>query len=314
MNENSFGKYGVMCEKVNDAEDNEVIFRQLIENINNVFWVMDLVTTKIIYISPAYEEIWGRPCNFLYDNPSSFMTCVHPRDLPKIKKVMEHLQITGEKVEEEYRIIRSDGSIRWIWGRMFSIFDNQNKVYRIVGVAEDITRRKQLEHELIRLATVDPLTGTNNRYSFLERGQTELTRALRYGKPFTLLMLDIDDFKQVNDNFGHHMGDEVLKRMVRKSTVTLRETDIFGRLGGEEFGVILIETDAVKGLVIAERLRANLAKLKIKTGKKIIRFTVSVGLATLKKGDISIGKIMRRADKALYEAKNKGRNRVVRGC
>jgi len=312
--ENATGKYSALLKEVNSFEGNEGIFRRLIENINNAFWLMDLVTTKIIYISPAYEEIWGRPCQFLYDNPSSFMIYTHPEDLPKVKIVMERLQITGENFEEEYRILRPDGSIRWIWVRMFSFFDNQNKVYRIVGVAEDITRRKQLEHELIRLATVDPLTSTNNRYSFLERGQTELIRALRYGKPFTLLMLDIDDFKQVNDNFGHHMGDEVLKRMVSKSMATLRETDIFGRLGGEEFGVILIETDAVKGLVIAERLRANLAKLKIKTGKKTIRFTVSVGLAALKKGDTSIGKIMRRADKALYEAKNRGRNRVVKGC
>jgi len=311
INEDTSGKYCGLSTGVNSYEGNEEIFRQLIENINDAFWVMDLVTTRIIYISPAYEEIWGRTCQFIYDNPRSFMSCIHPKDLSKIKREIERLRMIGGKSEEEYRIIRPDGSIRWIRDRMFAVLDNQNTVYRLVGVAEDITKRKQLEQELIKLATVDPLTGTNNRYSFLEKAQAELTRALRYGKPFTLLMLDIDDFKQVNDNFGHHMGDEVLKRMVRKSMATLRKTDIFGRLGGEEFGVVLIETDAQKGLVIAERLRSNLAKLKIKAGKKVIHFTVSIGLATLKESDRTIEKIMRRADKALYEAKSKGRNRVI---
>ncbi|MFZ5943871.1 MAG: sensor domain-containing diguanylate cyclase [Bacillota bacterium] len=312
--EDASGRYCPLSKGMNSFEGNEEIFRQLIVNINDAFWVMDLVVSRFIYISPAYREIWGRPCQFLYDNPESFKSSIHPKDWSKIKTAMERLCITGEKSEEEYRIIRPDGSVRWIWGRMFPVVDSQNRVYRLVGVAEDITRRKQLEQELIKLATLDPLTGSNNRYSFLEKAQGELTRALRYEKPFTFLMLDIDDFKQINDNFGHHMGDEVLKRMVRKSMATLRKNDIFGRLGGEEFGVVLIETDPLKGLVIAERLRTNLAKLKIKNGKKAIGFTVSIGLAVLRESDRSIEQIMRRADKALYEAKNKGRNRVVRGC
>lgn len=214
---------------------------------------------------------------------------------------------------ENSKVVRKNGELRIISWTNNLLKDEQGNIIGILRSGIDITRRKELEQQLIKLATIDPLTGAYNRYSFLEKAQVKLNNSLRHKKDFTFLMLDIDNFKQINDNYGHHIGDEVLKAMVRECKALLRKTDIFGRIGGEEFGIALIETDAKKGLRVAERLRKNLAKLKIKTEKNPIYFTVSIGLATLLEGENSIEQIMKRADKALYEAKNNGRNCVRQG-
>jgi len=125
-------------------------------------------------------------------------------------------------------------------------------------------------------------------------------------------MLDLDHFKRINDTFGHHVGDMVLQAAVRVCRTILRATDIFGRVGGEEFAAILVETDSNEAAAVAERLRAGLAALTVNSEQGPVRFTVSIGLASLEKEDASFEAVLRRADRALYQAKEAGRNRVAR--
>ncbi len=180
-------------------------------------------------------------------------------------------------------------------------------------VFSDITPRKRLEAELRHLASTDPLTGASNRRHFLELGGREFSRSRRHHRPLSVLMIDIDRFKRINDRFGHDVGDKVLQRLVEVCLKTLRESDVFGRLGGEEFAVILSESDVPEAQVVADRLHRRLKEQRVASPQGEVRFTVSVGLAILRLTDASLEDILKRADRALYEAKRQGRDRVVAG-
>ncbi|MCP4340850.1 MAG: PAS domain S-box protein [Desulfobulbaceae bacterium] len=189
--------------------------------------------------------------------------------------------------------------------------DHQGNPAGMVVILRDITKSKTMEAELKRLASTDPLTGADNRRGFLEKGAYELRRAKRYNHPFSFLMMDVDHFKAVNDTYGHQFGDQVLKQLVSKSYNVIRDTDILGRLGGEEFAVILPETNTDTALIVGKRLNQELAKIQIKSDQGGIRFTVSIGFAMFEKDVDTVETIMARADSALYKAKMAGRNRLV---
>jgi diguanylate cyclase (GGDEF)-like protein len=190
--------------------------------------------------------------------------------------------------------------------------DVSGKFSNTIVIIEDITKRKNMENELERLATTDPLTGSKNRRSFLELFKQELKRSKRYTRSFALLMMDVDHFKGINDTHGHDMGDKVLKLLVAKSHSVLRDSDIFGRWGGEEFIILLPEIDLHQASSAAERLRGTLAKSELVANDgAIINFTVSIGFTLISRNNLSIDDIIKKADEALFMAKNQGRNRVV---
>jgi diguanylate cyclase (GGDEF)-like protein len=165
--------------------------------------------------------------------------------------------------------------------------------------------------ELERLATTDPLTGIYNRRYFMEFAVKEFLRSQRYSHVFCVIQMDIDQFKNINDSYGHAVGDEVLKAFAANCQELLRENDVFGRVGGEEFSIILPETEKEGTLIAAERLRQTSADLKVYADDRTVRFTVSIGVTSLRNNDDGIDAILRRADKALYQAKNGGRNKVI---
>lgn len=175
----------------------------------------------------------------------------------------------------------------------------------------DISEQKALQAELEHQARIDYLTGIANRRFFMEQGEAELARVDRYGNKLSVIMLDIDHFKAVNDNFGHAIGDQVLQKLGFILLEVLREIDIPGRLGGEEFAILLPETGREKALEVAERLRAVVAASHILLeSEQTLRFTISIGVTTLKDKNINIGTLLNLADKALYQAKQTGRNKV----
>ncbi|MDF1794527.1 MAG: diguanylate cyclase [Thalassobaculaceae bacterium] len=179
---------------------------------------------------------------------------------------------------------------------------------------------KQLEGlnvELERLATTDPLTGVANRRAFRDRATLELKRLERYGGRACLLMLDLDHFKQVNDSYGHDAGDAVLCAVAERLTGQLRETDVFGRLGGEEFAILATDTavrspDAAEssGEKIARRILLSIRDEPVLWNGLEIPVTTSIGLTELRQGDGSIDVALARADQALYASKDAGRDRV----
>lgn len=167
--------------------------------------------------------------------------------------------------------------------------------------------------ELEKLATTDSLTGIANRRHLLTLGEQEFYRAKRYKRPLSILMIDVDFFKQINDRYGHAVGDETLKVMVQVILTTLRQVDCFGRYGGEEFVVFLPETDLDQAMDVAERIRQTVAKVLVPVQKQLVPISISIGVAALREDDHILNTILIRADKALYEAKQLGRNQVISG-
>jgi diguanylate cyclase (GGDEF)-like protein/PAS domain S-box-containing protein len=181
----------------------------------------------------------------------------------------------------------------------------------VIGMGVDITQRKRLEDELRRLATTDALTGVATRGHFLESAQLEIERTQRYQRPLSVMMLDIDHFKSINDSHGHAAGDMAIRKVVGVLKQLLRGEDLVGRLGGEEFGVLLPETDIARATIVADRIREQIAALHIVNGENRIALTVSIGLTEYRHGDATIDALLLRADMALYDAKRGGRNRTV---
>ena len=162
-------------------------------------------------------------------------------------------------------------------------------------------------------ARTDELTGLSNRRFFVEAVENELIRTKRYSKECAFLMLDIDHFKKVNDNFGHAIGDIAIKKVAEVFIETVRKIDILGRIGGEEFGLLLVETDFENAFKIAERIRINVENIKLFDDKgNQVKLTISIGIAKYTNERDSLQELMMDSDRALYKAKNEGRNRVVK--
>lgn len=175
----------------------------------------------------------------------------------------------------------------------------------------DITERKARERELRRGANRDRLTGVATRGHVEQLAETELFRVSRYGRPLSLLLFDIDHFKQVNDTHGHPAGDQVLREVARRCQILVRASDLIGRWGGEEFLVMTPETALDGGSTLGERLRRAVADTPVilDTGERV-QVTISVGIAEYTASDADLASLLRRADMALYRAKASGRNRV----
>ena len=176
--------------------------------------------------------------------------------------------------------------------------------------ASDITDRKQVEEKLNELATTDDLTKLLNRRQFMEVAEHEIKRAKRYGRPLSLLVMDVDYFKSINDTYGHDVGDSVLRALADVSRNILRQIDILGRIGGDEFAVLLPETSFEDTLIIAERLRQVVASTIVSTSQDTLALTVSLGVTTLKDETQSLPTLLKNADIALYAAKESSRNKV----
>jgi diguanylate cyclase (GGDEF)-like protein/PAS domain S-box-containing protein len=199
----------------------------------------------------------------------------------------------------------------WLLVNAFPEFSLDGKLVKVVANFSDITEQKLLQQKLQDQAQVDYLTGLCNRRHFMHQAEMELARAIRYGKNLALFMMDVDHFKSINDSHGHQMGDLVLKKLAEICTGELREVDIIGRVGGEEFAVLLPETGEAEGAAVAERIRIAIENGKVSMDKGLpIRFNVSIGVTFLVSEEDNLDVLFARADRALYEAKAAGRNRT----
>lgn len=196
---------------------------------------------------------------------------------------------------------------RKVWATKLTPIIEEGRVVQLVGSAREITEQKMLEKQLRKLSDSDPLTGIYNRRKSMEELDGELQRSMRYDRPFSLLMVDLDRFKSINDRLGHSAGDVVLQRFVGVVQPILRGTDTFGRWGGEEFIIILSETDKNGALRMAERIRKAVSEKELIPHLTV---TVSIGIASLPEGPQDRDELVNAADAALYRAKDSGRNRV----
>jgi len=242
----------------------------------------------------------------------TFQDITHPDDLEADLSLMQELLAgirTSYQIEKRY--FHKDGHVIWVLLSGSAVRGPDGKVLYFVAQVQDITERKALLDKLRLQAHQDYLTGLSNRRHFLEQGEMELSRARRYGKPISLFMLDIDRFKEINDTHGHKAGDTVLQKLSDILRKTLRTVDILGRMGGEEFAILLPETGLQEAADVAERLRKIIAHSDVALEAGLpLHFSVSIGVAAMREKDINIDMLLNLADKALYQAKNAGRNKV----
>lgn len=234
---------------------------------------------------------------------------VHPEDDEIFQNLITNLK-PGETGHSEMRIIRADGETCHVQVYTKLEQGHGRDAHRLYGACRDITERKSLERELLRLALTDPLTGVANRRCFMEQLEKELERMHRYGEPLSVLILDVDRFKQVNDRHGHAMGDSALRHLAELAKGLLRRNDLFGRLGGEEFGILLPGAARTGAQDFAERYRQHVEAQPAPGG---LGLTISVGVTECVPEDIQPDQPLARADQALYRAKQGGRNRVENG-
>lgn len=183
--------------------------------------------------------------------------------------------------------------------------------YNITDLKDALDELETQRAELDRLANLDALTGIRNRRAFFEAANRELAACRRSNRDATLLLADLDHFKGVNDAGGHAAGDAVLVVVAELLNGDRRESDLVARLGGEEFVVLLTDTDLAAGEIVAERVRATIAGLAVPSDGRTFTLTASVGVAPVRPDDRDIADVLRRADDALYDAKRQGRNRVA---
>lgn len=211
---------------------------------------------------------------------------------------LEHIVKGGERI-----VVAS----RWVLKH-----DDVDGFVTVMEINRDITEKRTLQLELEKQAHQDSLTGLHNRGYFIELAEMELKKSTRYGDQFVMFMIDIDHFKRINDSFGHQTGDIVLKQLAAIFLSTLREVDIIGRVGGEEFAVLLPETPLAEAAAVADRLRLAVMNAHIALADSPpIHFTVSIGVAAPSSNEFSLHALLGRADSALYQAKQSGRNKVV---
>jgi diguanylate cyclase len=304
-----------ILDKLKEEKDNqELIDFPWIGNLGTWQWYFE---TNRVFFNPRKVEALGYspeeipdPIGFQF-----FTEKVHPDDYEMLMDNMRaHLEGKTEIYEFEYRIQTKEGD--WVW-----FYDRGKVVERtaagkpimLTGIVFDITAQKKLQEKVMQqneqleiFARTDKLTKLNNRRFILEKLDYELRRAKRYQHPLCLLLLDIDHFKQINDAHGHAIGDKVLIMVANALEKNVRNTDIVGRYGGEEFLVILPVCSQKEGMIVAEKLRNAVMNIECDECDQI---TISGGLAEYQ--DQTSDELIKNADKSLYTAKESGRNRIA---
>ena len=254
-----------------------------------------------------------------YDSPESMMglsmSQIHISQESFIRFGEKYFNclVHGEQIQVEYQLQRRDKTPVWctLSGKAIDPCIPPDLSKGVLWMLDDITEKKEYQEKLKEMATRDFLTGLFNRRYFMTLGEIELKRQMRYPHcGLTLIMLDIDHFKKINDDHGHDIGDLVLQHFTRIGQKHLRDVDIFARIGGEEFVILLPSTDLEGSYATAERLRQAIEKSFVNTDKGKIMVTVSLGLSTWTRDIKEIRTMLTHADHALYAAKHNGRNRV----
>jgi diguanylate cyclase (GGDEF)-like protein/PAS domain S-box-containing protein len=272
---------------------------------------------SIEYVNPKFTAVTGFTLDEVAGKtpPYTFGSGEMP---PEIRSEHERTLRSGKEWRGEMLNRRKDGTRYWESVSISPIVDANGIITHFVAVSEDITARKETEEKIQRLnagleqlAMTDYLTNLYNRRYFMQRGTEEFKRARRNNQPLSLLMMDIDHFKKVNDTYGHEAGDMALQQVAAVLKSSLREIDILGRMGGEEFAVLLPGTSLHEAAILAGRVRQTIADMSVEMPGALLSITISVGAAVIIDEMTCIDDILRSADASMYLAKRHGGNRVV---
>jgi diguanylate cyclase (GGDEF)-like protein/PAS domain S-box-containing protein len=287
--------------------EGQALFRAIVENVGDLVAVLDTEGRRI-YNSPSYGPLFRD--EDIRQGSNSFLE-IHPEDRERIKEVFHRTVATGLGECAEFRFALKDGKTRYMQSDGRAIRGADGAVSKVVA-SRDITELKRRETELLEMAATDILTGLPNRRHFVAQLEQESARILRdKGRCASVLMLDADHFKMINDTFGHAVGDDVLRHLATLMQNKLRKVDTVGRIGGEEFALILPGAALPAAEAFAERLRQYVAATPVPQADRTIPLTVSIGVAGMSADDANADEVLTRADRALYRAKGSGRNMVA---
>ncbi len=300
--------------------EQEEFFRMIAENIEDLIVVLDLEGRRI-YNSPSYARLFGDPEGL--KGTDSFAE-IHPDDREHVQQVFKETVRTGISLRTEYRFVVADGSIRYMESSGGLIRNSLGQASRVVVVARDITEHKQAEELIRNLAFYDTLTQLPNRRMLDDRLNQAMAASKRSGRYGALMFLDLDNFKPLNDQYGHNAGDLLLKEVARRTIGCVREMDTVARFGGDEFVVMLSELDTseessiAQAGSVAEKIRDTLAKpyaltLQHEGNTETIvehHCTSSIGVVMFINHEDKPADLLKRADMVMYQAKESGRNRV----
>lgn len=218
----------------------------------------------------------------------------------------------GETVtDEEFNTIKATGEIRVYRSVKKPIYNNYNQIIGLLGISTDITDLHNLKEELKQQAITDPLSGVYNRRFFLETAERYFSEAHRHNKPLSLLLMDIDFFKHINDSYGHPVGDKIISYIGTYVSAIIRKEDVLARIGGDEFAILLPSTDINAAEILAEKIRSFFSDKSIDgEWNGTINLTACLGVTCCSQGDLNYDEMYLRADNALYMGKKQGRNKV----
>ncbi|MCL2473295.1 MAG: sensor domain-containing diguanylate cyclase [Alphaproteobacteria bacterium] len=285
--------------------ENEHRLRSVLEVLPYPIYIARKNDGRILFVNRKFCLLFKQsPSKLLHSSSESLY--VDTKDRDHLHKLFESV---NDITDMEVKMKTSAGTV--FSAELASILVNYNNENAFIVAINDISQRKRLEQELFHQASTDHLTGINNRGYFYSMAEQEVQRSKRFVRDTSAIMIDIDHFKLFNDTYGHAIGDKVINFVVKSIMNILRQSDIVGRVGGEEFAAILPETNLEGAYLVAERIREYVESKNISVEDKKLLCTVSIGAAQLSAGDANFDDLIKRADEALYEAKNSGRNKVV---
>lgn len=302
-------------------DDDSTVYKTLLESTKAIPWKIEWDTMAFSYIGPQIEQLlgWSRDS---WLSANDWAMRIHEDDRNEVVNFCIAQSKAGVDHEADYRALTKDGGYIWIRDVVHVVRNEDGSPNSLIGFMFDITERKQTEEELVRLqkefrelSYKDGLTGTANRRMFDSVMELEWTNARRNKQPLSVILLDIDYFKQYNDHYGHIQGDDCLKTVAQAlSKAATRSRDFFARYGGEEFVLVLPETDAGSAQKVAERCRNMIFKAQIPHACSAVSqiLTISLGVGTITPGpDDDLVAFIDSVDRQLYQAKERGRNCIV---
>jgi diguanylate cyclase (GGDEF)-like protein/PAS domain S-box-containing protein len=257
------------------------------------------------YVSPHIERMLGYSPGEWVSNPSLWADRLHPDDRPRVLEEENRDVASASPIASEYRLLTRDGQIIWVRDEAVLRVDPSGERY-YDGLLTDITERKGFESQLQYIADHDSLTGLFNRRRFIAELEVELKRRRRGDEPTTILMVDVDGLKDVNDMMGHHVGDELLRATAQAMATRLRESDTVSRLGGDEFAALLRGADEKHAFAVATELLEAIGAEARRFVPELGGRSASAGVAEIHRDCASPEAVLARADRAMYEAKRKG--------
>ena len=289
--------------------ENEQKYRFLTENSGDVIWHVNK-RLRVDYISPADEHIRGFKREEVIGQ--QIWSFFKPEGVELVRQKISHHQEVGQvgnnNITTRFEIEQKCKDGNWIWTEVVAAphYDKYDNLIGYHGLSRDITERKQLLDQLYHEATIDELTNISNRRHFMNLAELELRRARRYRHPLSLVVLDFDNLKGINDTYGHLAGDRALTVFAKIVKEIIRDVDIMGRFGGDEFLLLLPETDAEHALLVMERIRNVMSTSPVFYGERSFTISFSAGIATVQDWSDSLEDLLNRADNALYRIKEKG--------